>query len=131
MVILDDLLADLPANSPLASQARKVFSELLLANNKNERAAQIASISAAEGNDAGAIELYARALIQSKNPTAAEWQLDRLSAISPGDLREASLRARSIWDRSRPLEAATAVERAYELRQDAPGADAFGARRSP
>ena len=35
MVILDDLLADLPANSPLASQARKVFSELLLANNKN------------------------------------------------------------------------------------------------
>jgi tetratricopeptide (TPR) repeat protein len=123
---VDRLLGDLPASLPTAVEARKLFTNLLLEAGKTERAKQVSAISAADGTDPGAIALYAQALIQSKNPVAAEWQLDRLSTISPGDLRETSLRAKLIWDRSRPLEAAAALERAYQVRENTPGAESLG-----
>ena len=125
--VVDALLSDLPANLPTAVRARELFTRLLLDAGKNEPCrAGVSAISASDGTDPGAIALYAQALIQSKNPVAAEWQLDRLSAISPGDLRETSLRARLIWDRSRPLEAAAALERAYQVRENTPGAESLG-----
>ena len=123
---LEALLSDLPAKHPTAAVAREVFVDVLVKAGRVERASQVASVSAIEGNDAGAIALYAKTLIQNKNPAAAEWQLDRLAALKPGDPREAGLRAKLIWDRSRPLEAATALERAYTIREDAPGAETLG-----
>jgi tetratricopeptide (TPR) repeat protein len=64
--------------------------------------------------------------MQSKKPDAAEWQAQRLAAISPGDPREAALRAWIISDRSRPVEAASALEQAYSLREGTPGAETLG-----
>ncbi len=81
---------------------------------------------AAAGTDPTAIALYAQVLIQSKKIEAAEWQLDRLAALSPGDAREASLRARLILNRARPVEAAQDLEQAYTNREDDPGSEALG-----
>ena len=81
---------------------------------------------AAAGTDPTAIALYAQVLIQSKRIDAAEWQLDRLAALSPGDPREANLRARLIFNRSQPVEAARALEQAYTNREDDPGSESLG-----
>ncbi len=123
---LEELIADLPARHTTAKAARDFLARLLLDANQSARASQVAAVSAGQGTDPASISLYARALIQSKKPEAAAWQLDRLAAINPGDLSEASLRARVIWDRSRPVEAADALVRAYDIRADAPGSEELG-----
>ena len=123
---LDDLIADLPAQHLTAAAARHYLVRLLLESGQAARASQIAAVSAAQGTDPASVTLYAKALIQNKNPVAAEWQLDRLAAVSPGNAQEAALRARVIWDRSRPTEAAAALENAYGLHENDPGALALG-----
>jgi len=123
---LDALVADLPARLPTAVKAREFLAQLLLDAGQPEKASRVAAVSAATGADPAAVALYARALIQSKKTEAAAWQLDRLAALNPGDPREANLRARLAWDRARPVESAAALERAYSVREDTPGAEALG-----
>ena len=123
---LDALVADMPIVHPVATTAREYLARLLLEAGQPERASQVASVSAA-GPDPAAIALYAQALIQSKKPDAAGAQIDRLAGVKLGDSREAAgLRARLLWDRSRPVEAAAALERAYLARENAPGAEFLG-----
>ena len=54
----------------------------------------LTAVSAASGTDPSSIALYAETLLQSKKLDAAASQIDRLGALSPGDVREANLRAR-------------------------------------
>jgi len=123
---LEDLVADLPIKHPSAAAARECLAKLLLAADRPELAARYASVSASAGTDPASIALFAQALLQSKKPEAAEWQIDRLAALSPGDSREAGLRARAIWDRSRPVEAAAALAQEYTSREGSPGAEGLG-----
>ncbi|MFO0910979.1 MAG: tetratricopeptide repeat protein [Isosphaeraceae bacterium] len=122
---LQALVADLTTNHPTAVLARELLVELLMKDGQSERASQYAAVSANTG-DPGSIALYARSLLQSKKPEAAEWQIDRLAAVNPGDPREPRLRAQAIWDRSRPVEAASALFNAYSAREGAPGSEALG-----
>lgn len=123
---LDALLADLPVKHPIAAVARALLAQYWLDNGQADKAARIAAISSTQTGDPDAIALYAKALVQSKRAEAAEWQLDRLAVVNPGDSREANLRALVIWDKSRPVEAAEALERAYTTRENDPGADKLG-----
>jgi hypothetical protein len=123
---LDALLADLPVKHPVATLARELLARYWLDNGQPARAARIAAVSSTQTGDPDAIALYAQALVQSKRPEAAEWQLDRLAAVNPGDPREANLRLLVMWDKSRPVEAAEALERAYTTRENDPGGDKLG-----
>jgi tetratricopeptide (TPR) repeat protein len=124
---LKGLIADLPVGNNTASAAREFLSDKLLKErDRSAEAARIIEPMAVMGADPTAIALYARALIQSKKIDAAEWQLDRLAALSPGDPREATLRASLIWNRSRPVDAAQALEQAFTIHEDDPGAEALG-----
>jgi tetratricopeptide (TPR) repeat protein len=123
---LDGLLVDLPATHQVAVAARDYLSRLLLDLGQPARASQVASVTAAAGTDPSAIALFARALVQSKKPEAAEWQLSRLAAINPGDRREAAMLARVIRDRSRPVDAASHLADYYTTHEDLPGAAALG-----
>ena len=122
---LDKLVSDVPTQHYVSKAAREVYARLLMERGENEKAMRVAAVSAS-GTDPSAIALYAKALIQSKKPEAAETQLDRLAAISPTDPREPALRAQAIWDRSRPEDAAAALERAYSVRAEGPGGDPIG-----
>jgi tetratricopeptide (TPR) repeat protein len=123
---LDDLLADLPVKHPTATAARDLLARFWLDAGQSDRAARIAAVSSSQTGDPDAIALFAKALVQSKKPEAAEFQLNRLATINPGDPREANLRAQIIWDKSRPVEAAEALENAYSTRENLPGADRLG-----
>lgn len=123
---LEALNADLPTGHAAAAAARDYLVRLLIESGRAGRASQVASVSAAAGADPTAIGLYAEALIRGGKPEAAVWQLDRLAAVSPGDRREAGLRARLLWDPSRPAETAAALWQAYSAREDLPGAEALG-----
>ena len=138
--MLEDLIRDLPLSQGTAIAARKFladelpekFGTITADRSDSERARRNAVAEraiqpvAASGTDPTAIALYAQVLIQSKKIEAAEWQLDRLAALSPGDPRVASLRARLILDRSRPVQSAEALEQAYNVGEDDPGSESFG-----
>lgn len=123
---LDSLIADLPSSHPSAAAARDYLTRLLLDTGQADRAARVASVSAASGTDPTAIALYAKALIQSKKQDAAEWQLERLAALNPGDQREMNLRALIKWDESRRPESAANLENSYDARESFPDAEAYG-----
>jgi tetratricopeptide (TPR) repeat protein len=123
---LEGLTDDLPARNPIAAAARDLLARLHLAAGRPEKASRVAAVSATGATSPDAIALYAQTLIQSRKPEAAAWQLDRLAALSPGDQREARLRARLAWDGTRPVESATALERVYTVRENTPGAEAIG-----
>jgi tetratricopeptide (TPR) repeat protein len=124
--MLDGLLADLPTTHPIAIASREYLSRLLLDLGQPARASQVASVSAAGGTDPSAIVLFAQALVQSKKPEEAEWQLNRLAAINPGDRREAAMQARVVRDRSRPVQAVSNLLRYYTDRENNPGAEVLG-----
>jgi tetratricopeptide (TPR) repeat protein len=123
---LKGLLADLPVRNPAAAHTRDYLVRYLLDTNQPSEAATLARVSASGGTDPAAIALYARALIQSKKITEAEYQLNRLGALSPGDPDEVRLRARLHWDSSRPVESATDLVRRYSAVEGSPGAEALG-----
>jgi tetratricopeptide (TPR) repeat protein len=123
---LDALANDLPAGNPAASESRDYLARHLLANKQPDRALRVVSPVATRGLDPDAIALYARALIDAKNPDEAERQLDRLVDLVPGDPREAVLRVHVIWGRTLPKGDPEALERAYLDRADSPGGDTLG-----
>ena len=98
--LLESLGADLPVAHPTALAAHDHLARLLLEAGRPARASEIAAVAAASESGAEAIALYAQALIQSRRPDEAGWQIDRLAAIHPGDPRESALRARMIWARA-------------------------------
>ena len=139
IVLLEQLIEDLPLGQPTGTDARKFLATLQTEARgtddgksdadkakQSESAEKAIQPVAAAGTDPTAIALYAQVLIQSKKIEAAEWQLDRLAALSPGDPREAYLRARLIYNRSRPVESAQALEQAYSIRQNDPGSEPLG-----
>ncbi|MBY0395316.1 MAG: hypothetical protein K2X91_02455, partial [Thermoleophilia bacterium] len=123
---LETLIADLPSNHPTAAAARDYLTRLLLDAGQAERAARVAAVSAESGTDPVAIELYAKALIQSKKQDAAEWQLERLAALNPGGRAEQNLRALIKWDDTRRPESAANLENSYNAREGSPDAEAYG-----
>lgn len=123
---LEAIIADLPIGNGTAAAARTYLYQLLMQADRPAEAGRVIEVNAVAGADPTAIALYARALIQSKRIDAAEWQLDRLASLSPGDPREAMLRVSLIWNRARPVEAAQALEQSVSLHEDDPGAEALG-----
>ncbi len=123
---LEGLIADLPLDNGTAAAARSYLCQLLMQADRSGEASRVIEAKAVAGADPTAIALYAQALIQSKRIEAAEWQIDRLAALSPGDPREAMLRASLIWNRSRPVDAAQALEQEFTVHEDDPGSEALG-----
>ena len=110
--ILQALVADIPAETSLAFTARDMLTRFLLAAGQADQASKVASASA-RGPSPAAIALYAEALLQSRQFDAAEEQRKRLAQMDPENPLLANLRARLILGRSKPAEAAAALERAY------------------
>jgi cellulose synthase operon protein C len=123
---LEDLVADLPAESNITVAARDILARLLLSVGKPDRAARIIAVTASKSSNPEVIALYLEALLQSKQFETAEGQLDRLSMIPRGRQYDAKFRARLIQERSQPGEAAVALEQAYVAREKDPSAEAFG-----
>ena len=123
---LDDLLADLTANHPVAVAAREALIRLLLRTGEPSRACELASVSAAMGFDPRSIATYVEALLQNRMYDRAEQQLNLWAANVPGNRREAQLRTRLIVARSRPEAASLALERAFLDRGKGPSAGVLG-----
>jgi tetratricopeptide (TPR) repeat protein len=124
--LLEKLVADLAPGHQIAAPARDALARLLLESGRVERAIEIAAVSAASGADPTGITFYATALLQGKRLPEAGRQLDLLAWLSPGDEREAKLRADLVRAKSTPSEAAAALEKAYLERGDGAGAEALG-----
>ena len=111
--ILQALLADIPAENSMALLAREMLTRFLLAAGQADQASKVAAIGAARGLKCYSIALYAETLLQSRQFDAAEEQRKRLEQIDPGNPLLANLRARLILGRSKPAEAAAALEKGY------------------
>jgi len=123
---LDDLLADLVAEHPVAVAAREALVRLLLRTGMAGRACEVAAVSAAMGFDPRSIAAHVDALLQNRDYAHAERLLDRWAATDPGNRREAQLRTRLIVERSPSDGAAAALERAYLDASDGPSGAALG-----
>ena len=111
--ILQALVADIPAESSMALTAREMLTRFLLAAGQADQASKVAGLAAARGRNPAAIALYAETLLQSRQFDAAEEQRKRLEQIDPENPLIANLRARLILGRSKPAEAAAALEKGY------------------
>ncbi len=120
-----DLVNDLSANTDIANEARKNLVRLLLDAGRPEEASQVAMIVARTSTDPPTIALYIETLLRSKKFPEAFRQLDRLSAIKPGDAAEAALRVRCLRLSSKAEEVAEALERDATARIDQPGGEPF------
>jgi tetratricopeptide (TPR) repeat protein len=124
--ILESLLADLNADSPIARTAREYLVPLLIAEKAVDRARQVASTPATRSSNPSAVILYVEALLASRDFEEARRQLDRLRTIDPDDRREARLRVRLIREEAPPAEVVARLERAYLDRLDGPSSEAMG-----
>jgi tetratricopeptide (TPR) repeat protein len=111
--MLQALLADIPAESSLASTSREMLTRFLLASGKADQASRVAGSASARGRTPTAIALHAEALLQNRQFDAAEDQKRQLEQIDPENPNLANFRARLILGRSKPAEAAAALEKAY------------------
>ena len=111
--ILQALVADIPADSSLALTARDMLTRFLLAAGQADQASKVAGFAVARGRNPAAIALYAETLLQSRQFDAAEEQRKRLEQIDPENPFVAHLLARLILGRSKPAEAAAALEKGY------------------
>ena len=111
--ILQALVADLPAESSLAPATREMLARFLLAAGQAHQASKVAAFAAARNPSPAPITLYAETLLQSRQFDAAEQQAKRLEQIDPENPVIAGFRARLILGRSKPAEAAEALEKAY------------------
>ena len=126
--ILQALVADIPAESSLAPTAREMLTRFLLAAGQADQASKVAGFAAAKGRTPAAIALYAEALLQSRQFDAAEEQRKRLEQMDPENPLIANLRARLILGRSKPAEAAAALEKGYVdlAKENSAHAEQFG-----
>jgi tetratricopeptide (TPR) repeat protein len=124
--ILEALVADLPPGGEAAAPPRDLLISLLLREGRAERASELAGSAAGLEDDPALIARYAETLLAARAWDAAEQQVDRLAELSPGDGREARLRADLAQGRARPEEAVAALEKAVADRGDRPGAEALG-----
>ncbi len=111
--MLQTLMADLPAENPMAYTVREMLTRVLLAAGQADQASRVASASARSRVTPAAVALYAEALLQSRQFDAAEEQRRRLEQMDPDNPVLANLRARLILGRSKPAEAAASLEKAY------------------
>jgi tetratricopeptide (TPR) repeat protein len=126
ITVLRSLLADVAAESLVATTTRDTLTRLLIAAGQPEEAARVAEVSASSGTNVDAIALYAETLLRSRNYPALEEQLKRLETTSQGRTYEARLRVRMIGQREEPSGVAPALEKAFLALADAPIAEAFG-----
>jgi tetratricopeptide (TPR) repeat protein len=126
IVILEALVADLPPGAEAAAPPRDLLISLLLREGRAERASELAGSAAGLEDDPALIARYAETLLAARAWDAAEQQLDHLAELSPGDGREARLRADLAQGRARPEEAVAALEKTVADRGDRPGAEALG-----
>ena len=124
--ILQALIDDLPADNPLVVTARELLIRSLLVTGRADRASAVAGIAALRGNNLAAIALYAETLLQSRQFAAALAQGKRLEQLDPGNPFLTDLRVRTIVGRSKPTEAAAALETAYLERENSADAEPFG-----
>ena len=111
--ILQALMADLPAENSLASQRARCSPGSCSPPARRTRRARWPALQRPGSNNPAAIALYAETLLQSRQFDAAEEQGKRLEQIDPENPLIANLRARMILGRSKPAEAAAALEKAY------------------
>jgi tetratricopeptide (TPR) repeat protein len=124
--ILQTLLADVPAGSTLVVTAREMLVRFLLFTGQPDQASKVAGSMALRSNNPTAIMIYAETLLQSRQFDAAEEQGRRLERLDPRNPFLTNLRARLILGRSKPTEAAAALEEAYLATADSAAAEQFG-----
>jgi tetratricopeptide (TPR) repeat protein len=124
--ILQALVADLPAGNTLVVTAREMLIRFLLFTGQPDQASKVAGIVALRSNNPSAIAIYAETLLQSKQFNAAEEQGKRLEQLDPENPFLTNLRARLILGRSKPAEAATALQEAYLANDNSAKAEQFG-----
>ena len=105
-----------------------MLTRFLLAAGQADQASKVAGFASARGRTPAATAIYAEALLQSRQFDAAEEQRKRLEQMDPENPLIANLRARLILGRSKPAEAATALEKAYLdlAKEKNPHAEQFG-----
>jgi tetratricopeptide (TPR) repeat protein len=126
IAILRSLVADVPAGSTLEVTAREMLIRFLLLAGQPDQASKVASFTALRSNNPAAIIVYAETLLQSQQFDAAQEQGRRLEQLDPRNPFLTNLRARLILGRSKPSEAAAALEEAYLATTDGTEAEQFG-----
>jgi tetratricopeptide (TPR) repeat protein len=124
--ILQTLVADLPVGNTLTATARDLLIRSLLSTGQPDQASKVAGAAALRSNNPAAIVLYAETLLQSRQFDAAEEQEKRLEQLDPGNPFLTNLRARLILGRSKPAEAATALEESHLAKDNSAEAEQFG-----
>jgi tetratricopeptide (TPR) repeat protein len=124
--ILEALAADVPVMSQVGVSAREMLARLLLAAGQPGQASRVIEGTATLRNDPTLVALYAEALLQSRDFSVLEKQLDRLAMTNAGKPYEASLRARMIQKQQAPSKAVATLEDVYLTREGGTGGEQFG-----
>ena len=110
---LEALLGDQPSGDVLAAAARETLAKLLLQQDRPDRAAEVASVTALSAVNPAAIALYAQALIASDQVDEASRQLDRLENLAPNSPALTELELRLVEARAEAGSRAEELEKAY------------------
>jgi tetratricopeptide (TPR) repeat protein len=123
---LESLTGDLPPESNLAILSREALARLLIANDRPERAVEVASVSLTVRSNLDDLILYIEALLAAKRIDEVDRQLDRLQELAPGHPAGPSLLVRRIETLAGAADAPKALEKAYNDRVKGPDDEPFG-----
>ncbi|CAN5907031.1 hypothetical protein BH23PLA1_BH23PLA1_18340 [soil metagenome] len=123
---LESLTGDLSPESNLAILAREALARLLIANNRPERAVEVASVSLTVRSNLGDLILYIETLLAARRIEEVDRQLDLLRELAPDHPARPLLLVRRIETLAGDSDAPKALQDAYQYRAEGPDAEPFG-----